>query len=440
MRWTTAQIATAVEGRLVGADVAVDRVTQDSREIDPATGDWLFVPLIAERNGHEFVPTAVAGGAVATFASEAVDAGSASVIEVESTDAALTALGSAARDRLGDAAVVGITGSVGKTTTKDLLAAVLRRDRPTHANLRSFNNEIGVPLTLLAAPDDSRAVVLEMGARGIGHIATLCGPARPTVGIVTTVGAAHTSEFGSVEAVAVGKGELVEALPPEGFAVLNADNPFVAPMADRTQATVVTFGDAGEVRAEAITVADDLTPSFRLVSPWGAVEVRLGVQGDHLVPNALAAAAAALPLGVSLDDIAAGLAEPDRSPMRMALQTTATGARVIDDTYNANPLSVAGALDALASTPAERRVAVLGLMAELGDSSAADHERMVRLAHERDIEVIAVAAPEYGAGAVHVDDIAAAQAAVGPLDAGTAVLVKGSRVAALERLVVALTG
>ena len=225
MRWTTAEIASAVGGRLVGGDVAVDRVTQDSREIDPSAGSWCFVPLVAERDGHDFVPTAIGAGAVATFAAQSVDAGDAVVIEVASTDDALTALGAAARNRLVNAAVIGITGSVGKTTTKDLLAAVLRRDRTTHANLRSFNNEIGVPLTLLGAPDDSRAVVLEMGARGVGHIATLCRTARPTVGIVTTVGKAHTSEFGSVEAVALGKGELVESLPVEGVAVLNADNP-----------------------------------------------------------------------------------------------------------------------------------------------------------------------------------------------------------------------
>lgn len=440
MRWTTAEIASAVGGRLVGGDVVVDRVTQDSREIDPSSGSWLFVPLVAERDGHDFVPTAIGAGAVATFAAQSVETADAVVIEVASTDDALTALGATARDRLGDAAVIGITGSVGKTTTKDLLAAVLRRDRTTHANLRSFNNEIGVPLTLLGAPDDSRAVVLEMGARGVGHIATLCRTARPTVGIVTTVGKAHTSEFGSVEAVALGKGELVESLPVEGVAVLNADNPYVASMADRTEASVVTFGAAGEVRAEAITIAEDLIPSFRLVSPWGDVNVRLGVQGDHLIPNALAAAAAALPLGVSLEHLAAGLEEPDRSPMRMAMKTAPSGARIIDDTYNANPLSVAGAIEALAAVTAGRKVAVLGVMAELGESSRTDHERMVALAAEHGISVVAVDAPEYGRSALHAADIEEAEAALGPLDTATAVLVKGSRVAALERLVARLLG
>ncbi len=224
---------------MIGDDVTIDRVTQDSREIDPATGSWLFVPLVAERDGHDFVPGAVAAGAAATFASRPVDAGGATVIEVDDTAAALMALGAAARDRLDGAAVIGITGSVGKTTTKDLLAAVLREDRPTHANVRSFNNEIGVPLTLLGASDGTEAIVLEMGARGVGHIRMLCGIGRPTLSIVTTVGAAHTSEFGSVEAVAVGKREIVEALPSAaegGIAVLNVDNPHVAAMAPHTEA------------------------------------------------------------------------------------------------------------------------------------------------------------------------------------------------------------
>ena len=399
MRWTTAEIASAVGGRLVGGDVVVDRVTQDSREIDPSSGSWLFVPLVAERDGHDFVPTAIGAGVVATFAAQSVEAADAVVIEVASTDDALTTLGATARDRLGDAAVIGITGSVGKTTTKDLLAAVLRRDRITHANLRSFNNEIGVPLTLLGAPDDSRAVVLEMGARGVGHIATLCRTARPTVGIVTTVGKAHTSEFGSVEAVALD----------------------------------------GE-RFHEFALAEDLIPSFRLVSPWGDVNVRLGVQGDHLIPNALAAASAALPLGVSLEHLAAGLEEPDRSPMRMAMKTAPSGARIIDDTYNANPLSVAGAIEALAAVTAGRKVAVLGVMAELGESSRTDHERMVALAAEHGISVVAVDAPEYGRSALHVADIDEAEAVLGALDAAAAVLVKGSRVAALERLVARLLG
>ena len=443
MRWVTSDIAAAVGGELMGDDVAVDRVTQDSREIDGAAGEWLFVPLIAERDGHDFVTGAVESGAVATLASRPVEAGGATVVRVESTDAALLALGAAARDRLGDAAVVGITGSVGKTTTKDLLAAILREDRSTHANIRSFNNEIGVPLTLLGAPEGTEAVVLEMGARGIGHIRMLCDIGRPTLSIVTTVGSAHTSEFGSVEAVAVGKREIVEGLPSAadgGVAVLNADNPLVAAMADHTPARVVTFGTDADVRAVDVTLGDDLAPSFRLVAPQGEVEVALGGRGLHLVDNALAAAAAGLSLGVPIESVAAGLARPQMSPNRMAVHQTSTGARIIDDSYNANPMSVTAALEALATGAATRRVAVLGLMAELGDEHAAEHERMAALARAHGIEVIAVGTPEYGADAVHVDDIDAALERLGAVGAGDAVLVKGSRVAGLERLAARLLG
>ena len=442
MRWQTQEIAAAIGGTVIGPDVTVDSVTQDSREIDGSTGGWLFVPLVAERDGHDFIASAVADGAVATLSERPVSVPNATVIEVESTFDALGALGRAARSRLDDAVVVGITGSVGKTTTKDMLACVFGNDRRTHANLRSFNNEIGVPLSLIGAPDDSRAVMVEMGARGIGHIAHLCDIASPTIGIVTTVGKAHTSEFGSVEAVAQGKGELIEALPSAddgGVAVLNADVELVHAMADRTNARVVTFGDAGDVRAVDVSVNELLAPSFVLQSPWGEAPVTLGVRGTHLVPNALATAAAALASGVSMDAVVAGLAEPERSPMRMAMTETSAGARLIDDSYNANPLSVAGALDALAATTATRRVAVLGVMAELGESSQADHQRMTDLACAHGIEVIAVAAPDYGTGAIHVASISEALEALGSIGPGDVVLAKGSRVAGLDRLVAELS-
>lgn len=443
MRWLTSEVAAAVGGRVVGDDVMVDSVTQDSREIDPEVGAWMFVPLVAERDGHDFVPGAVASGAVASFAARPVEAGGATVIEVGDTATALLELGAAARHRLEGAAVVGITGSVGKTTTKDLLAAVLQQDRPTHANVRSFNNEIGVPLTLLGAPDGAEAVVLEMGARGVGHIGMLCGIARPTLSIVTTVGAAHTSEFGSVEAVALGKREIIEGLPSAangGVAVLNHDNPLVAAMAAYTDARVITFGASGDVRALDVELAADLVPSFRLVAPQGEVDVTLGGRGAHLVDNALAAAAAALALGVSLQAVADGLLHPQMSPNRMAVHTTTAGARVIDDSYNANPMSVAAALEALAAGPASRRIAVLGLMAELGDEHVAEHERMTSIARAMGIEVIAVDTPEYGEGALHVADLDDAVERLGPIGPGDAVLVKGSRVAGLERLAARLLG
>ena len=440
MRWVASEIAVIVGGTVHGdPNVEIDRVTQDSREID--SDRWLFVPLVAERDGHDFVGAAVGAGARLTLASRELDRGPATVIEVADSSAALLELGRAARHRLSAAHVIGITGSVGKTSTKDLVAAVFSRWGDVHASPRSFNNEIGLPLTLVNAPDGhADCVVLEMGARGAGHIRMLCEIGQPTIGIVTTVGSAHTSEFGSIEAVADGKGELIEALPAAGLAVLNADVALVAAMASRTGARVVTFGGSGDVRAESITMSDALVPRFRLVSDWGAIDIELGARGVHLVDNALAAAAAALGTGLPLEVIAEGLADPVMSPMRMDLTRTAAGARILDDSYNANPMSVAAALRSLAALPAERRIAVLGVMAELGTESAQAHAEMAELAASLGIAVIAVACPEYGRDVAHVDDHESAAELLGAPGPGDAVLVKGSRVAGLERLVATLTG
>ena len=232
-------MAQAVGGRLVGDDVEIDGVGIDSRSVGAGQ---LFVPIVAARDGHEFVSSAVDGGASAYLTAQGPIAGvTAPAIEVSETAAALADLGAAMRDRLPDR-VVGVTGSVGKTSTKDLLAGVLATTYRTTASEKSFNNELGLPLTLANAPDDTEAVVVEMGARGIGHIDLLCGIARPTVGIITRVEGVHLELFGDIDAVAQAKGELVEALPVDGLAVLNADHQRVAAMADRTDAAVLTFG------------------------------------------------------------------------------------------------------------------------------------------------------------------------------------------------------
>ena len=227
----------------------------------------LFVPLVAERDGHDFIADAVAAGASAYLTARGPSGVEAAAVEVGDTQAALTDLAREARSRLGSVPVVGITGSVGKTTTKDLLAAVLRRDRRVSASTRSFNNEIGVPITLLSAPDDAEALVVEMGSRGPGHIAELCRVARPTMGVITTVGLSHTSELGSLAAVVAAKRELVEGLPAAadgGVAFLNVGVPEVAAMAGGTRARVVTFGEGGEVQARNLTLDNDLTPRFVL--------------------------------------------------------------------------------------------------------------------------------------------------------------------------------
>jgi UDP-N-acetylmuramoyl-tripeptide--D-alanyl-D-alanine ligase len=354
---------------------------------------------------------------------------------VGSTVGALADLGRAARARLPER-VIGITGSVGKTTVKDLTAAVLRQTFPTAASARSFNNELGVPLTLVEAPDGTEATVLEMGARGHGHIGLLCDIGRPTIGVVTVVAAAHTEMFGTVDDVATAKGELVAALPPSGTAVLNAGDGRVRAMAARTEAGVLLYGTGGDVAATAVTLDDELRPSFRLRSPWGEADVRLAVRGLHQVGNALAAAGAALAAGAPLSAVVAGLGAAELSPWRMQLDRTPAGAVVLNDAYNANPTSTSAALRSLAALPARRRVAVLGTMAELGVTSDADHRGVAALAAELGIEVLAVGEPAYGVETVA--DVDAALAALGDLHDGDAVLVKGSRVAGLERLAAAL--
>jgi UDP-N-acetylmuramoyl-tripeptide--D-alanyl-D-alanine ligase len=426
VRFRTGEVAAATGGLVEGPEVEVDGVTIDSRA---DVAGRLFVPIVAERDGHDFVPAALAAGAAAYLSSRPTQGGTAVV--VEDTLLALGAVGGLARDRLPDR-VIGVTGSVGKTSVKDLLAAALASTYRTVASEKSFNNEMGVPLTLANAPDGTEAAVVEMGARGIGHIRLLCDLARPTIGVVTAVGHVHTELFGTIDDVARGKGELVESLPASGTAVLNADDERVAAMATRTDATVVTYGSAGVVTATDLTLDDDLRPSFRLRSPWGDADVRLAVRGHHQVGNALAAAAAALAAGAPLDAVADGLGRAALSPWRMDLRRTAAGALVLNDAYNANPISMAAALRSLAALEARRRVAVLGTMAELGDVAEAEHAAIAALAVELGIRVVALDEPRYGGE--QVADVDEAAAALGELGDGDAVLLKGSRVAGLERL------
>ncbi|WP_419845704.1 UDP-N-acetylmuramoyl-tripeptide--D-alanyl-D-alanine ligase [Candidatus Poriferisocius sp.] len=431
MKLSASEVALAVGGQLVGPDVVMAGASIDSRTVIPGE---LFVPVVAERDGHDFIDHAVAAGATAYLTSKSPQGGTAVV--VDDTAKALAELGRHARNQF-DGPVVGITGSVGKTSVKDMAAAAIGADRPTHASPMSFNNELGVPLTLVNRPEGAEVVVVEMGARGVGHIAWLCTLGRPSVGVVTAVGAAHTELFGTVEAVAEAKGELVEALDRSGVAVLNADQPLVAAMAERTEADVLTFGRAGgDVRATDVNMDDGLRPQFRLETPSGQATVALAVCGEHMVDNALAAAAAALAVGVGVDEIAAGLEEARLAPWRMEVTTLASGGVLINDAYNANPMSMAAGLRSLAAVDRLRRVAVLGEMAELGDRAAAEHAAIGSLARELGIEVIPVATAEYGLAPVA--DADAAVAALGPVDGDTAVLVKASRAVGLEAVAAAL--
>jgi UDP-N-acetylmuramoyl-tripeptide--D-alanyl-D-alanine ligase len=428
----TSDIAEATGGSLLGPDVTVDGATIDSREV---RGGELFVPVVAERDGHEFVAAALTAGAAAYLTSGPARSlrppPGATAVEVGDTVVALTDIGRRARARLPDR-VIGVTGSVGKTSVKDMLAASLAAGWRTAASRDSYNNELGVPLTLVNAPASTEALVVEMGAREAGHIAHLAALARPTVGVVTRVASVHTEMFGGIDAVASAKGELVEALPPTGTAVLNAADPRVAAMASRTRARVVTFGEGGDVRAEGVEIDGGLRPAFRLVSPWGRASVRLAARGTHMVDNALAAAAAALVCDVSLAHVADALAGAELSHWRMALERLPSGAVVVNDAYNANPTSMAAALRSLVELPAKRHLAVLGVMAELGASSDDEHRAIGVLARELGVEVIGVGVAAYGG--TTVEGLEAAADALGELNEGDAVLLKGSRVAGLERL------
>jgi UDP-N-acetylmuramoyl-tripeptide--D-alanyl-D-alanine ligase len=427
VKLTAVQIAAITGGVLHGPDATVDGAAIDSRVLKPGA---LFVPVVAERDGHDYIAQALAAGAAAYLTARLPAGGTA--IAVTDTADALTELGRWARRRL-PGPVVGITGSAGKTSTKDLLGAVMQHALPTVVSERSFNNELGVPLTLINGDDGTRGAVIEMGARGAGHIAWLCEIAQPGLGVVTNVSAAHTELFGSLDAVAAAKGELVAALPASGTAVLNAEDERVLAMAGRTEARVLTFGIAdGDVRAVDPVVDEELRVSFRLASPWGDIDVRLGARGLHQAANAAAAAAAALALDVSLEHVAAGLASASLSPWRMDVSRTPRGVLLINDAYNANPASTEAALRALAAVPARRRVAVLGPMLELGALSLAEHRRIGELAVSLGVDVVSVGAPDYGVD--NVDSIEATREILIALGDGDALLIKASRAAGLERL------
>ncbi len=429
-------------------DATIRGVTTDSRSV----GDGqLFVPLLAERDGHDFLLGALKAGASASLTSRSSDGWTGAelaaahpdktVIQVADTDRALSEIGRFARSKH-DGPVVGITGSVGKTSAKDLTLAACAATLNTWASEKSFNNEIGVPLTLANAPDDTEVMVVEMGARGVGHIADLCAIAKPTIGVVTTVAMAHSALFGSIEAIAQAKGELIEALPADGTAVLNADNPLVAAMADRCSGRVQTFGyaDGADLRVVDVELNEWLQPRFGLVYQRERFDLRLQVAGAHMASNAAAAVCAAMAAGVEITDAIAGVASGALSPMRMEVSTAASGALVINDAYNANPTSMRAALAALVRLEAASKTAVVGLMAELGSEGSAEHVAIAEEMTAAGVRVLAVDAADYGEAAEHVESIEQAHQELRALGPGDAVLIKGSRVAALERLASALLG
>ncbi len=482
---TLAQIADIVGGHLADispADAAATRVTGtvefDSRAVTPG-GLFLALPG-ARADGHDFAPGAVAAGAVAVLAARPVGVPAIVVPPAAASDAhagvlehdtdgsgaavlsALAKLAAAVAAELVDCGlrIVGITGSSGKTSTKDLIAAVLRPLGEVVAPPGSFNNELGHPWTVLRATRETDYLVLEMSARHPGNIAALATIAPPAIAVVLNVGTAHLGEFGSREVIATTKAELVQAVPSSGVVVLNADDSVVAAMAAQTSARVVTVGRSAsaDVRAEDVELDELARPRFTLRAAGGAVPVALAVHGEHQVSNALSAAAVALECGAGLQQVADALAgAAPASRHRMEVHTRSDGVTVINDAYNANPDSMRAGLQALAAMArgaGKRSWAVLGEMGELGEDSITEHDRVGRLAVRLDISRLivvgtgrsmsamhhgAVMEGSWGSESVVVPDVETALELLrDELGPGDVVLVKASNAAGLGALAEAL--
>lgn len=444
---TLGEIATITGGQLVGADPAA-LVTAapvlDSRSAAPGS---LFLALPGEHtDGALYAEAAVSAGAVAAVATRPTPAPTLVVADVTE---AIARLARHVTSALPNLVVLGVTGSAGKTTTKDLLAAVLAPTAPTIAPVASWNNELGLPLTALRCDESTRFLALEYSARGVGHIAYLTSIVRPSLAAVLMVGSAHVGEFGSREAIAVAKGELIEALDESGTAVLNADDPLVSAMAPRTRAHVLTFGrgEGSDVRADDVRVDGAGRASFTISADGRAAPVSLQLVGVHQVTNALAAGALTLAAGLDIGDVAERLsAAGAASRWRMEICEGIGGATILNDAYNANPESVAAALETIAvMSVSGRRILVLGEMRELGDATEAAYIDAGRAAVAAGVDLVVAVGPAAGAAqaagsrGVHVADADAAAALLaGQLAAGDLVLVKASRGARLERVVEAL--
>ncbi len=449
-------VAALTGGRLeaIASRAVIDGpVVVDSRS---CTAGSLFACVPGEHtDGHLYVGDAFRRGAVVALTNRPVDG---PCIVVDDTVRALGFLAGGVLRRTTGCRVIGVTGSSGKTSTKDLIAALVARAGSTVAAKASMNNEIGLPLTVLQVEESTRHLVLEYSARGIGHIEYLCRIARPAIAVVLNVGTAHLGEFGSREVVAAAKGELVEALPADGLAVLCVDDPLVAAMRSRTIAPVVGFGRSSDadVRVADLTLDDNARPRFRLVTPEGSTPVAMQLTGAHQALNAAAAAAVGLEVGMTLDEIGEVLSEVSSlSPHRMQVTTRADGLIVLDDSYNANPESVRVALDALATVSTGRggsSWAVLGEMRELGADGADLHAEVGRHAAGLGIDHLVVVGDDaqaiaVGARAVSewdgdVEIVSSAEDAAALLDesatSSDVVLVKASNALSLWRIAEAL--
>ncbi|MBI2302568.1 MAG: UDP-N-acetylmuramoyl-tripeptide--D-alanyl-D-alanine ligase [Armatimonadetes bacterium] len=443
--WTAGWAAEATGAELSGAEATpFMSIVTDSREVRPGA---LFVALRGERlDGHQFVPAAFEAGAAGALCDRPVEAPSGrAVLRVADTVRAYGDLGREWRRRF-DPLTVAVTGSCGKSSTKELIGEVLAVKLRTLRSRGNYNNEIGLPATLLELRAEHEALVVELAMRGAGQIDYLASLALPQVGVITNIGSSHAELLGSRAAVAAAKGELLERLGPDGVAVLNADDLHLPAQAARHRGRTLWygFGPAADIRAVDVVSKGLRGSTFRLILPRAQVQVELPLPGRHMLANALAAAAVGLTAGLSAAEIARGLAQAANLPLRLEVVTLANGARLINDAYNAAPDSVRAALEVLAGEPAARRVAVLGDMLELGESTQVEH-LAVGAEAGRVVDVLvavgelgaqfAVAARDAGCAEVHeVADAEAAGALLSSLlRAGDLALLKASRRIGLER-------
>lgn len=438
MRITASDVSRAVLGTLVGQDAVAHGCAFDSRILEPQQA---FVAIVGERDGHDFLGDAHERGAPFAIVQRGRSSNQLTCIEVDDTVAALAAIGQMCRGQLSEAAamrVVGITGSAGKTSTKNAIHAVLDAGfARVHASTQSLNNDIGVPITIINAPDHCDALIVEMGMRGFGEIERLCDIARPTIGVITNVGDAHSERVGGVDGVARAKGELIESLPENGTAILNVDDARVSAMTSRTWASVMTYGSAlgADVRWTALETLSDGRIRTRFDYDGESAEATPRLPGTHMAANASAAIAVGITAGMNLEQCVSGVGREAVESGRVIWREGITGARILDDTYNANSSSMIAALQVLARSDARRRFAILGQMFEVSEPQQT-HRHIAQVAQDLGIEVIAIDTDLYGIEPTSLVDLVGGLA----LQHNDAVLVKGSRAVRMERVVALLTG
>jgi UDP-N-acetylmuramoyl-tripeptide--D-alanyl-D-alanine ligase len=433
MRISASEVARITNGRLVGADAIAHGISFDTRTL---LSGHAFVALIGERDGHDHLEAAAQAGAVFALVSAGRAVPFLPCVEVVDTVGALGQIAHDCRFRLAPTVqnrVIGITGSAGKTSTKNMVFAVLSSQwARTHAATASLNNDIGLPVTIMNAPDACEALVLEMGMRGFGEIRRLCDIAQPTVSVVTNVGDAHSERVNGIDGVAQAKSEIVAALSVDGVAVLNADDERVRAMSSLANGQVITFGTASDADVRVDLVSTDesgiVTAAFYFAGSSHVGVIPL--PGVHMMLNAAAAVAVGITCGVSLPDAVSALENTVSEAGRMQWHTVETGLRVIDDSYNANTSSMMAALKVLTGVHASQRIAVLGQMAEITHPEES-HRSVAQYCRENNIELLALETDMYGTDALSVDEVI--ERVSGNTD--TVVLVKGSRAARTERVV-----